>query len=223
MGETRERQYEPLVELQRRKGLTSLGVMTSHAWDVDPKRLGFTLARYKFVAKMLAGRRHVLEVGCSDAFGTRIVVQEVGALTAIDFDPAFVADVNERMDPKWPFICKVHDVTASPAGNFDAAYSLDVLEHIAPADERRFLTHVAASLGSDGVAIFGTPSLESQAYASEISRAGHVNCKSLLQLKDVLLEYFANVFMFGMNDETLHTGYPAMCHYLLALCCGPRR
>ena len=50
----------------------------------DPKRLTFTLARYKFVAKMLAGYGHVLEVGCGDGFATRIVVQDVGALTAVD-------------------------------------------------------------------------------------------------------------------------------------------
>ena len=56
----------------------------------------------KFVAKMLAGRKHVLEVGCADAFGTRIVQQTVGKVTAVDFDPVFVADVRERINPNWP-------------------------------------------------------------------------------------------------------------------------
>ncbi len=34
-------------------------------------------------------------------FGTRIVQAEVGKLTAIDFDPVFIADVNKRMVPRW--------------------------------------------------------------------------------------------------------------------------
>jgi len=35
--------------------------------------------------------------------------------------------------------------------------------------------------------------------------------------------YFANVFIFSMNDEVVHTGFGKMSHYNIALCCGPRR
>src|SRR5688572_26094057 len=97
---TREPQYQRSIDLLA-AGRTPLGIMTNQAWHDDPKHLLFTLSRYKFVAKMLSGRRHVLEVGCADAFGTRIVRQEVKALTAIDFDPVFVKDVQERMEEKW--------------------------------------------------------------------------------------------------------------------------
>jgi hypothetical protein len=81
---------------------------------------------------------------------------------------------------------------------------------------------VLASLEDKGVAIFGMPSLESQAYASEQSRVGHVNCKSGQDLKDSMLEFFDNVFMFSMNDEVVHTGIHKLAHYLIALCCGKR-
>ena len=74
---TREPQYNRCLDYFQERGLESMGLMTSQAWYDDPKRLTFTLARYKFVAKMFAGRRHALEVGCADAFGTRIVVDEV--------------------------------------------------------------------------------------------------------------------------------------------------
>src|SRR5262252_3056098 len=105
--------------------------MTNQAWTDDPRHVVFTLARYKFVAKMLAGRSHVLEVGCADAFGTRLVQQTVGKVTATDFDPLFIADVKERMSPHWPLDAFVHDMLSGPAsGLFDAAYALDVLEHV---------------------------------------------------------------------------------------------
>jgi hypothetical protein len=29
--------------------------------------------------------------------------------------------------------------------------------------------------------------------------------------------------MFSMNDEVVHTGYAAMSHYNLALCCGKKK
>ena len=170
---------------------------------------------------MLSGKRRVLEVGCADAFGTRLVQQEVDSVTAIDFDPIFVADVQERLDPEWPLKCFVHDILESPvAETFDAAYCLDVIEHIAPEREDRFITNILASLDPNGVLIMGSPSLESQKYASPQSKAGHVNCKTGAELKVFCQKYFGNVFIFSMNDEVVHTGYFPMAHYLLALCCN---
>lgn len=220
---TREPQYQVCLEWRDRKGLTPLGLMTNQAWQDDPRHLLFVLSRYKFVAKMLNGRRKVLEVGCADAFGTRLVLQEVGELTAVDFDAVFVKDVLERMDPLWKFECKVHDLLDGPVeGRFDAAYTLDVLEHISPEHEERFIANIAASLTDHAPLVVGTPSIHSQAYASAPSKAGHVNCKDHRGLKELLSKFFENVFIFSMNDEVVHTGFSPMAHYLLALCCSKR-
>jgi len=220
---TREPQYQRSLDLQKQGGLTSLGLMTNQAWQDDPRHLVFTLARYKFVAKMLAGCARVLEVGCADAFGTRIVVQSVQHLTAVDFDPVFVEDANRRMDARWRFECRQHDMLAGPvAGGFDAAYALDVIEHIAPQDEFRFVGNLVQSLGAHGVLLLGTPSLQSQAYAGPASKAGHINCKDGDGLKALLGKFFHNVFVFSMNDEVVHTGYYPMAHYLLGLACTRR-
>lgn len=223
MDKTREPQYQNCLEIRDEHGLTPLGLMSNQTWYDDPKRLVFVLARYKFVAKMFTGLDHVLEVGCADAFGTRIVLQEVQRITAVDFDPVFIQDARDRMDARWAFECRVHNMLDGPvAENFDGAYSLDVLEHI-PADrEDRFLTNIVDSLGPQGRLIVGSPSLESQAYASPPSKAGHVNCKSGSQLKTLLERYFHHVFVFSMNDEVVHTGFHPMAHYLLGLCCGKR-
>jgi cyclopropane fatty-acyl-phospholipid synthase-like methyltransferase len=220
---TKEKQYQQMLEYRARRGLETLGLMTSQAWYDDPKRLTFTLARYKFAAKMLSGCEHVLEVGCADAFATRVVVQEVKKLTAVDFDPLFVKDTNARMGDKWKFECRVHDMLDKPfPGEFDGVYALDVLEHIVPANETRFLTNMTASLTPRGTMIIGMPSLESQPYASPMSKEGHVNCKTMPDLKATMQRFFHNVYMFSMNDEVVHTGYHKMAHYLFALCCGKR-
>jgi hypothetical protein len=212
-----------LFDVREKHGITRLGLMANATWNLDPKRTLFMLARYKFVAKMLAGRKHVLEVGCADAFGTRIVQQAVGKVSAIDFDPVFIADVKERMDPDWSLEVFVHDMLAGPvSGPFDAAYALDTLEHIAEADEDRFINNIMMSLTGTGIAIFGMPSLESQSYASPQSKAGHINCKSGDALKRTLERHFHTVFVFSMNDEVVHTGFYPMAHYLIGVACHRR-
>jgi SAM-dependent methyltransferase len=223
MGDTREPQYQPLVELKRKRGLTRLGMMNNQVWQDDPKRLVFTLSRYKFVAKMFSGRKRVLEVGCGDAFASRIVKQDVERLTVVDFDPVFISDIQERADPAWPIEVKLHDILAAPVnGRFDGIYSLDVLEHISPADEDRYVSNMIASLDPTGALIIGIPSLESQVHASPQSKEGHVNCKSGKDLKQFLDRFFHNVFLFSMNDEVLHTGFYPMAHYLMAVCTTQR-
>jgi SAM-dependent methyltransferase len=223
MAHTREPQYQPLVDLKREQGLTRLGMMNNQVWQDDPRRLVFTLARYKFVAKMFSGRKRVLEVGCGDAFASRIVKQDVEHLTVVDFDPVFIADIQERADPAWPIEVKLHDILAAPVkGCFDGIYSLDVLEHIPKADEDRYVSNMIASLDPTGAMIIGIPSLESQVHASPQSKEGHVNCKSGKDLKRLLERFFYNVFLFSMNDEVVHTGFYPMAHYLLAVCATQR-
>ena len=218
---TVEPQYEALLELDRQ----SFGLMSSATWLQDPKRLTFLLSRYKFVSRMLEGQQRVIEIGCADGFGSRIVRQPVDSLTALEFDPIFIADAKKTSDPQWPVDFVQHDMLKGPLPQkYTAAYALDVLEHIAPGgDEASFLTNLCGSLEDSGVAVIGMPSIESQGYASPASKEGHINCQSGAQLQSTLLGHFTNCFMFSMNDEVVHTGFQPMAHYLLALCVGPRR
>lgn len=218
---TREPQYARQLELKNQFGLASLGLCSSQAWRDDPKHLMFTMARYKFVARMFAGFDRVLEIGCGDAFATHIVRQAVSHVTAIDFDTVFIESARDTIAPQWPITAMVHDILQSAlCGGFDGVYCLDVFEHIAPAYERQFLKNVKDSIRQNGVMILGSPSVESQAFASPLSSAGHVNCKTHESLLAVLREFFHNVFIFSMNDEVVHTGYSKLAHYRLALCCN---
>ena len=221
--QTRDPVNQVVLDVRDQIGLARFGLMNNQIWHNDPRRMVFTMSRYKFVSKMLAGRRNVLEVGCGDGFCSRVVKQEVEKLTISDYDPLFIADFAGRQDPDWPIEAKVIDVLAGPIeGRYDAAYTLDVLEHIPAELEDRFLRNVLACLIPNAPLIVGMPSLESQTYASPPSRVGHVNCKTGADFKALMETYFHNVFMFSMNDEVVHTGYQKMAHYLFALCCGQR-
>jgi len=206
-------------------GFQRLGIMHNQAWDEDPRHLLFTFSRYKFVAKMLTGKRNVVEVGCGDAFGSRLVKQEVETLTVTDFDPLFIRDIEERASERWPMRSFVHDALSGPVagGPYDGLYSLDVMEHLPQSQEDHYLENITASVTDDAAVIIGMPSLESQQYASPASQAGHINCKTGPDFRGTLSRHFRNVFLFSMNDEMVHTGYHKMAHYLLGVCTQPIR
>ena len=221
--EMKEPQYKVCLDYKARYGLQNMGLMNSYVWLTDPRRLAFVFSRYKFVAKIFSGLEKVVEIGCGDALGSRIVSQEVGTLTVVDFDPVFIEDAKTRIVEPFTFECIVHDILDGPVmGKFDGAYSLDVLEHIQSVHEDTYISNTVRSLNSKGSLIIGTPSIQSQAYASPASKEGHVNCKDHNQLKDLMLKYFHNVFVFSMNDEMVHTGFYPMAHYLFAVCCNPK-
>ena len=178
----------------------------------DPRHAVFWFSRYKFVAKMLVGHKRVLEVGCGNGFAGAIVGQAVKLLVQTDINP-----MRDSPAERWnPIEGKYRK------GRFTAAYALDVLEHVEARDEDDFIEGICASLEPAGTFIVGMPSLESQAYASEESRSEHRNCKTEQGLRELMQRHFGCVYLFGMNDEVVHTGFHAMCHYRIALCNTPR-
>lgn len=211
------------IDSYNKLGPVRMGIMTSHCWREDPKRILFVLARYKFIAKMLSGFNDVLEVGCGDGFGTGIILQEVGKVHGVDIEQTFIENCKkERSDERLSF--EVADLTEKAVfPKRDAVYSLDVLEHISKEKENTFMRNIANSIKDDGVCLIGIPSLESQLYASQWSKMEHDNCKSGIEFKRFMQRYFHNVFLFSMNDEVVHTGFYPMAHYLIALGVGIKK
>lgn len=223
--ETKERQNQSQIDNYLAIGPVKLGPWTSHIWRTDPRHLCFLLSRYKFCSKLLAGKKNVLEVGCGDAFGMPIVLQSVETVHGVDFEPLVIEDARLRLESEGLVGCSfsVVDMTnKSLERKFDAAYSLDVIEHIPPELEEAFIENICASLSSQAVCVIGTPNITASQYASPASAEGHINLKSAESLKQLLLKYFDNVFIFSMNDEVVHTGFYPMANYLMALATGPK-
>lgn len=181
----------------------------------------FTLSRYKFAVRMLPRGENVsvLELGCSEGIGSLILSERAGKIVAVDFDKKAIKYALENLaHTNITFICE--DFLDKKFGLFDAVVSLDVVEHIDKSDECVYFNTIVNNLKKHGICIVGTPNESSFRYSSEGSRIGHVNMYSMERLHDIMKRYFHNVFSFGMNDETLHTGFYPMCHYLLAIGCG---
>ena len=222
MPEYFESQYSILDEVEEKRGIANLGAMSSYTWNTDPKRLLFVLSRYKFAARMLEGSKNVIEIGCGDGFASRIVKQHVDKLTITDIDPAMIDHAKSLQSPDFPVKMYTHDFCNQKNTKitelYDGAYMLDVIEHIPKNKEHIFFTNLLQCLQPKSKVVVGLPSLESQPYASEGSKLGHINCKTKEGLYHDLIPFFSSVFCFSMNDEVVHTGFNRMSNYLFAVC-----
>lgn len=200
-----------------------MGEYTSYQYQIDPKHLCFVLSRYKFCASMLKGLDTVVEIGSGDGFACPIVANEVGRLICLDIDDVILESNQSRFASFDNISFDYFDFRKSPYPSLvDGIYLVDVIEHLYENEESIFMSHMVQSLKRTGIAIIGTPNEKANQYASQGSREAHVNMKSHETLIELGRTYFDNVFLFGMNDEVLHTGFPQMCHYLWILCAAPK-
>lgn len=207
----------------------TLSKWASFNLNKDIKRFLFTFARYKFATKMMANGNWltVLELGCNDGLGTLMFAQleNVRKVIGIDYDADSIqwAKGNLQND-NLEFI----EGDFLSGGKFageegaDVIVSLDVIEHIEPSREEEFIDTVWGNLKKTGFAVIGTPNIEMLNYTSDLTRSIHINNYDQVRLYESFSKRFHNVFIFGMNDEVLHTGFYPMSCYIMALCCNPK-
>lgn len=220
-------QYEKCSETMFATEEIPLGSWTSYSMVNDPKHLVFTLARYKFVAKMLQNKKSIMEVGCGDGFGLPIVADVAEKYYAVDWDDRNLNGIMRRLAylKNVEYQCiDFNNQTMDIPNEIDAAFAIDVIEHIDPNKEDVFMRNIIHCITDkkSGTLILGTPNITASQYASELSALEHINLKSMHSLRNMMERYFYNVFTFGMNDEVIHTGYDKMCHYIWAIGCGIR-
>lgn len=187
----------------------------------------FILARYKFPVKMLQNRKKltVIDFGCNDGLGDLMIAQNCDCkkIIGVDFDEDAIAWANENIaNEKIEFIR--HDFLGMDIcpGRGDCAVSLDVIEHIPLEKEELYLDTICKNLKPNGIAIIGTPNDKIFPYANPINKKAHINNYSQERLYAALSKKFQQVFIFGLNDEVLHTGFYPMSCYIMALCCNKR-
>jgi 2-polyprenyl-3-methyl-5-hydroxy-6-metoxy-1,4-benzoquinol methylase len=216
--------FEEATSYQYDTNELSLGPWTSYSLINDPKHMAFVLSRYKFVAKMLEGKSSALEVGGGDGFGLPIMAQAVKKIHFADWDMRLIEGNQRRLkhlsNVEYHFV----DLNKQTLNlEVEAAYLIDVIEHVEEASEDAFLRRIVECLPANGVLIMGTPNKTASQYASPRSALQHINLKTHKSLKQLSDRYCHNTFMFGMNDEVLHTGYGDMCHYIWSIGVGIKR
>ena len=207
-----------------KKQTVQLGPYFSYQILDTPRHFLFSMSRYKFAARMLPQNKRVkvLELGCQEGIGTLILAEAGHQVLGVDFDKDAILHA-QNIVKKDNISFRQADFMGKRFGKFDAVVSLDAIEHINTELEDKYMKTICANLCSSGFALIGTPNVTAKSYASKYSRVGHINLYSAERLDALFRKYFDNVYIFGMNDEVIHTGFYPMCHYLMALVCGPKR
>lgn len=209
------------------------GPYYSEGYLQDVKKSMITLARYKFASKMLEYKENlkVLELGCNEGVGAYFFMQMANcdAYVGVDIDENNLYWANQKVKPHKEIYGKKAefiqgDITSKEhiylAGEYSAVICLDVIEHIDSTKENNVLDTITDNLQHDGVAVIGTPNLQMKQYQSIETQKVHVNMFDAERLYKFMNSRFKNVFIFGMNDEVVHTGFAPMDCYLFALCCN---
>jgi len=210
-----------LINETRKYGSTSLGLNSNYMWNNDPKKLFISMARYKFVSRILEGKNNVLEIG-GEPFRSRIVRQAVKKLSVITKEEFTFNESLQNRNNKYNINFLLQNVIkkkiSKPKKKYDGIYSLDFINKLLKKDEHFFMSNCLNLLSKNGIFVIGTPSKESSRFASKITKIVNKNFYSGEELQLFLKKYFNNVFLFSMNDEVVHTGFLKMSHYLIAIC-----
>lgn len=207
--------------------LVTLPLLDSYVFKNNFKGLSTILSRYKFVAKMLMGKKNVIEVGCNAGFKSTLLLQFVDNVVGIDYDQEQIDFAKKNYEnERIKFLCKdIFEIDRCGVNGIynDAIFALDVIEHIAPEKEDEFIEKMILNIHENGICIIGTPNITASKYQSESSKLAHINLYSYDRLKALMDKYFYNTFLFGMNDEVVHVGFPQMSHYLFVIGVGVKK
>lgn len=198
-----------------------LGPHSSYQLKNTPRRILFSLSRYKFAQKIIGKYKNILEFGCSDGLGTHILAETASRVLGIDFDEHVIEWANENLTCE-NLSFKLDNFLGKKFGEFDAIVSFDVIEHILEKNEDKLLETICKNLSQYGIVIIGTPNITSRQYSSKVVDDAHINMYDAERLQDLIKKYFHNVFLFSQNDEMIHTGFTPMAHYLIAIGCSKK-
>jgi 2-polyprenyl-3-methyl-5-hydroxy-6-metoxy-1,4-benzoquinol methylase len=199
----------------------TLGPQASAQWIGAPDHLAMVLARYRAAAALIGSAGSVLEVGCGEGIGARLLAAGRDRYVGIDPDAAAIRRAEETVAVRGIEFSAgmVEDVARS---TYDAAVALDVLEHLPAGHAGAWLHGIAGALDEHGVCVIGTPNAAFDHLASAPSRAGHVRTYRHGELYALMRRCFRVVQSFGMQDTALHLGHPEARHYLLMCGIAPR-
>lgn len=177
------------------------------------------LARYRAAAALMGDPEAVLEVGCGEGIGAAILSRG-RRYVGVDPDADAVAVASLTRGGGSFRAGTAADLPPDP--RFEAAVSLDVIEHVPSGDEHTFLGDIARRLTPYGACVVGTPNATFEHLASPQSKAGHINLYTHDRLLALMTRHFRVIQSFGMQDTALHLGHPDARHYLMFCGVGPR-
>jgi 2-polyprenyl-3-methyl-5-hydroxy-6-metoxy-1,4-benzoquinol methylase len=171
------------------------------------------LARYMFAARQFSSSSTVLEIGCGSGYGARLLSD-----FALEVDAYDIA--SEELNQKWASYQKsnlgYHN--SLPNKKYDFIVSFEVVEHVNESDLKEYFNNIKTRLKKNGVVFLSTPRAIPFKDRSKNRQKEHIYEYSPEEFKELLKNYFNNVFLFSQNDAIISTQNPQMAWNLVAIC-----
>lgn len=154
---------------------------------------------YEFALTKLGSEDNLLEVGCGEGYGTKMISNKVKKIVGLDVDKNLIVYAAEKYSSE-NCIYQYYDGKKIPFDNntFDAAISFQVIEHID--DDRNYISEVNRVLKPSGIFILTTPNrLTRLKDGQKPYNKFHIREYSPQQLNHLLRNDFNEVIVLGIQ------------------------
>lgn len=166
----------------------------------------FHLFCYNYVLSIVPLQSTVLDLGCGDGYGTKILAEKVDKIIGLDTDPEIIVSAKEKYGAHADFTSYNGGIIPHEDSTFDIVISFQVIEHVTNVD--LFLGEIQRVLKSKGVAYISTPNrLYRLNTGDKPWNIYHLREYSPDQLDEVLTRIFPSTQIHGIrgSDEMERT------------------
>ena len=156
------------------------------------------LFAYEFASYQLLEDFHVLEIGCGDGYGTRLLSQNVMKVIGLDIDQDIIDHALKKNGSK-KCLFEAYDGEKIPYDDntFDAVITFQVIEHVF--GDIHFVSEIHRVLKKGSKLILSTPNGENRLLNGKSPwNRFHVREYSTRSLNDLLSKFFIKTSMFGI-------------------------
>lgn len=165
---------------------------------IQPSALFYRhFATYRFVVPKIR-EKNVLDIGCSDGYGSYVLAKYAKKCVAIDIDRITIKCAKEKYTSSNLRFISMNALDISWKKRFDVVIAFQVIEHIQ--EENSFLEKIKQSLKKNGVAIFSTPNRRLRLDDGQAPwNPYHVREYSAKDLHTLLIKQFHSVSILGLH------------------------
>ena len=155
------------------------------------------LKAYETAATIGRGKA-VLDFGCNNGYGTRIIALSGCRVVGVDVSEAGIAEARQLGNAQnLSFLCTVGGTLPFEQGEFDVVTNFQVIEHVS--NYGTYLAEINRVLKDDGMAMFATPNARIRLDPGmKPWYEFHVREFSAAELRDLLCQWFPDVQVTGL-------------------------
>jgi ubiquinone/menaquinone biosynthesis C-methylase UbiE len=162
--------------------------------------------RYYFASRF-AQKKRVLDMACGEGYGSAFLSRYSDAVLGIDSDSATIDHARNKYSSIANLRFEAGRCEDSPREDhsFDMVVAFELLEHLDPNDQVRFLENVRRVLKQDGLFIFSSPDRNEYAEVHKSPNEFHKHEMTLPELRVFLSNYFKYVHLCAQRVLSLST------------------